>query len=823
MPPPLTRARLGVVALCAVLAQAYPTAALHAQETGRESLRVAVRAADSDEPLAGATVVLVHARRALTTEPDGSLTLPDDAHLRDTSLLDFRLVGFRQNRLTYAALRARPIVRMAPTSAALAEVTIAARRTSGQSSARLRDVEPTAIYAGRKTDLIVPEHLAGNLASNNPREIYKSIAGLTVWESDPGGLQLSIGARGLDPNRSSSFNTRQNGFDISADALGYPESYYTPPAQSLARIELVRGAASLQYGTQFGGLLNFKLREGPTDRRMAVESEQTAGSFGLVNSFNSVGGTVGRINYYAFGQFKRGDGWRDNSGFRQATGYLDVHYAATPKLTVGLELTRMGYRAQQPGGLLDFEFERAPRASKRDRNHFAVDWGLAALHLDYELSNATHLNVRTFVLDARRRALGELGPINRPDPGRERDLIDGAYRNVGQEGRVVHRYTWRGQPQTFVVGYRLYRGFTHNRQGLGTDGADADFRFLNPDRLERSDFDFPSRNAAGFVEHLLRLGPRWSVTPGLRVEHIRTAAEGYYRRTVRAGREVLLDELVPDAQAHSRSFVLGGLGVSYRRPGGLEAYANASQNYRAINFSDLVVVNPNLIIDSALADERGYNAELGLRGQDADGAWRFDVSGFYLRYANRIGTRELVVPDPVSVERLVSLRTNVGAANLVGLEAYGEVDVLLVCDGAAEGLWSLRPFVNLSVIHGRYASGGPAIEGRAVESVAPVSVRTGATLSRGGWRTQALVTHVGRHYSDATNAERVADATRGVIPAYTVLDYALSYERERWRYQLGVNNVLDARYFTRRALGYPGPGIIPAEARGVYGSVRVRL
>ena len=78
-------------------------------------------------------------------------------------------------------------------------------------------------------------------------------------------LQLSIGGRGLDPNRTASFNTRQNGYDISADVLGYPESYYTPPAEALGEIQIVRGAASLQYGTQFGGLINFDISQ--TSRR----------------------------------------------------------------------------------------------------------------------------------------------------------------------------------------------------------------------------------------------------------------------------------------------------------------------------------------------------------------------------------------------------------------------------------------------------------------------------------------------------------------------------------------------------------------------------
>ncbi|MDV7393727.1 hypothetical protein RZS08_20285, partial [Arthrospira platensis SPKY1] len=118
---------------------------------------------------------------------------------------------------------------------------------------------------------------------------------------------MGIGGRGLSPNRTANFNVRQNGYDISADALGYPESYYTPPLEALDRIELVRGAASLQYGTQFGGMLNFRFKKGAADKPVEVVSRQTAGSWGFFNSFNSVGGTVakGKLNYYSYLQYKR--------------------------------------------------------------------------------------------------------------------------------------------------------------------------------------------------------------------------------------------------------------------------------------------------------------------------------------------------------------------------------------------------------------------------------------------------------------------------------------------------------------------------------------
>jgi Fe(3+) dicitrate transport protein len=157
----------------------------------------------------------------------------------------------------------------------LTEVQVVSPRTLTVSG-KLRDIEGTSVYAGKKTELIQMNNINANLANNNTRQIYARIPGLNIWEYDRGGLQLGIGGRGLSPNRSSNFNIRQNGYDISADALGYPESYYTPSAEALDRIEIVRGAAGLQYGPQFGGLVNFVMKEGPEDKRLALTTVRQA-------------------------------------------------------------------------------------------------------------------------------------------------------------------------------------------------------------------------------------------------------------------------------------------------------------------------------------------------------------------------------------------------------------------------------------------------------------------------------------------------------------------------------------------------------------------
>ncbi len=775
------------------------------------------------EPIAGATLFVAETGEVAQSASDGGFGL--EVPLPGPYSLTVFMPGFatqvKEVVLSPGRPKARLELALEKLSVDMASVEVSASRGI-YSTARLRNVEGTAIYAAKKSELIELENAMGNLAANNAREVYKGVPGLNIWENDGSGLQLAIGARGLNPNRTSNFNTRQNGYDISADALGYPESYYTPPVQALQRIEVVRGAASLQYGTQFGGLLNFVFKQGPKDKKLAFTTENTYGSFGQFNSFNSVGGTVGEVNYYGFYQYRRGDGWRPNAGFEQHTAFGQMEWQPTERLAIGAEYTYMNYLAQQPGGLADFEFLQDPGQSKRARNWFKVDWNLAALTLDYRFSSRTRLNVRNFLLSAERGALGELGPINRPDPMRERDLIIGAYNNFGSEARLLHQYKTNDLLSTFLVGARYYQGATRNRQGNASDESGPDFRFLNPTDLEQSNYEFPSRNVSVFAENLLHLTSRLSLTPGLRLEYIRTASDGYYKQRVFAGGELIFERRLEDQQLNERSLLLAGLGVGYQLQAGIELYANYSQNYRAINFSDLAVVNPNLVIDATLMDERGFNADIGIRGDVLDGRLRFDVSAFYLRYNNRIGLAEVVVPDPIVIERLTAFRTNIGDARILGLEAFGEADLwkLLV---NAQSDWAVLAFLNWSYLHGRYISGQRQFIGNAVELIPPMTLKTGLTLRKGGFSASYLLTYVQEHFSDATNAVFVSNATRGLIPSYTVMDVSLGYEWKMFRLQAGVNNLADVAYFTRRATGYPGPGIIPAVPRSLYLGLRVRL
>lgn len=782
-----------------------------AAEINAQSLRGKVVLPDGS-PLSGATVVFRGQREWQTTSaPNGSFELTAKA----PGMLLVFAPGFRLYQERLATLTGQPLrIQLQPISEQLGEVQVRDSLPPAEGMRNLRAVEGFGIYAARKTEVVAVQQVTANLATNNARQVLAKVAGLNIWESDGAGLQLGIGGRGLSPNRTSNFNTRQDGYDMAADALGYPESYYSPPAEALDRIEIVRGAASLQYGTQFGGMVNFRLQTAP-DSGWQVRARLTTGSFGFRSAYASAGWRKGRNDGFAFIQHKQGDGWRPNSGFDAQTAYLQTGWRSrNGKSYHKIAYTHMRYLAQQPGGLTDTQFELDPRESNRPRNWFAINWNLFAHEWEQELGPRTRYNARTFGLYAGRAALGNLERINVADAVvGNRTLIDGTYQNVGHESRLLHRI---GLSQ-LLVGVRLYQGTTTARQGDASSGADADFRLLNPAYPEGSDYRFPNQNAALFAEYLWQLGLRWKITAGLRAEYIRTRAEGFYRQRVFdfAG-NVVVDRRIDEATDRDRSFVIGGLGASYQAGERGEWYANFAQNYRAINFSDLRVVNPNFRIDPNLEDERGYTADIGYRGKPLP--WlRVDGSLFWLFYNNKIG--QLLRADQAPLFLDYRLRTNVAAARSVGVELLLEADVW---QGQKGHHWQL--YTNFAYTHARYLrSNEPGIEGKQVELVPPVIVRGGLQHRFKNWRSAVQYSWVARHFSDATNAVRTATAVEGRIPAYGVADWSLSYQIKHWRLEASVNNLLNTAYFTRRADGYPGPGIIPSDGRSFFLTLQYSL
>ncbi len=278
--------------------------------------------------------------------------------------------------------------------------------------------------------------------------------------------------------------------------------------------------------------------------------------------------------------------------------------------------------------------------------------------------------------------------------------------------------------------------------------------------------------------------------------------------------EIVLDSTTAETRERNRSLILMGIGAAYSLKEKLELYANFSQNYRAITFNNIRVVNPSAAVDENLQDERGFNLDLGLRGQISK-AITLDASLFWLSYQDRIGTVLTLIQDEFFGERLVQFTTNVADAEILGLEFYAETDLKKMLKW--ESKLELNLFGNTALIHAFYHDAkSTAVEGNRVESVPLMNFKTGLQSRWKNIGSSLQFSYLSQQFSEATNAEISPTGIFGEIPAYWVMDFSLDY---KWKFitaEAGVNNLTDESYFTRRAAGYPGPGIIPAAPRSYY-------
>jgi Fe(3+) dicitrate transport protein len=682
---------------------------------------------------------------------------------------------------------------------------------------RLPQLHGTSITAGKKNEVIAISASTGDLSTNNSRQIFSKVPGLSIWENDGSGIQTGIATRGLSPNRSWEFNVRQNGYDISSEVFGYPEAYYTPPSEALERIEIIRGAGALQYGPQFGGLLNYVTKKSLGNKPVSVEMAQTIGSYGLFNSFNAIGGKIKKFSYYAYIHHRGAEGWRENSRYQTQTGSISLTYDITEKLQINAEYSRMNYVSQQAGGLTDAQFSDNWQQSSRERNWFSTPWNSGAISLNYTINSDTRLTMKVFGTLAQRNSVGFLRPISVEDTintligsYNPRQVDTDSYKNLGAEIRGIHQYNFLGKKSALSAGLRLYNGnTTRNQLGIGTTGMNYDLNISTQQNgldFGRS-LTFQTQNLAAFVENMFKITDKLAITPGVRYELVRSFAEGYIN-TSPTGQ---INE-----QQRDRNIILFGLGLEYSTTKTSNVYANFSQGFRPVLFSELTPSATTDVIDQNLKDATGYNIDFGYRGSLFKNVFKFDIGAFNLFYDNRIGT--------ITVDN-APFRTNIGASRSRGIESYMELDLVKMVRPTST--FGLRLFSNYAFVDARYTRwDNPAIQGDPLTSIKDKKVenapnhilRTGLNLGYKGFMATIQYNYVSAIYTDAINSvEPNSSFTTGQLPAYSLIDVNMTYQfKENYQFRAGVNNLTDEVYATRRAGGYPGPGILPGTGRTFY-------
>jgi Fe(3+) dicitrate transport protein len=733
--------------------------------------------------------------------------------------INYFLIGILVALLLAMMWPARAQERIHPTDT-LPTRTLEAVTITGQGETHyLPDARGVNIYAGKKTNVITVNDGNANVAQNLARTVFAKIPGINLWDMDGSGSQMNIGTRGTDAHRSIEMNMRQNGYNTNSDLFGYPENHYTAPMQAVKEVQLVRGSAALQFGSQFGGMMNYVLKEGDRTKPFAIESEQTVGSFNLFNSFNAVGGTKGKVNYYAYYNNRHSDGWRPNSDYQYNAFHVNIKYSFNAKASLSLQYSENNTRLHIAGGLTDAQFQQNARQSNRTRNFFDPTIRIPALEFNYAWSPRTSLQITTHGMIGDRSSVQFINTANVKDTinttlgsYNPRQVDRDFYHGFTTEARLLHSYTinaqWSGK---LAGGIRFFRQETLRRQkGKGTTAADNDLSLVAPYGI---DLQFNTVNEAIFAEHVFQWSDRFSVTPGFRYEVIHSDLTG----TISNG-------TFPVSYKGERSFPLFGMGLQWQASSATQVYANVSQAYRPYLYANITPADQVGVVDPNLKDSKGYDIDLGYRGQLAN-VLDFDVNAFYLFYGDKIG--KLTLP---SGNATYQLTTNIGNSVAQGVEAYISVWLLRARERQTRHT-DLRLFTSTAYTHARYTSGALSngsdnisLSGNRVENTPDWIQRAGLELRHKNIGGTLQVNYVSDQYSDANNTAFSSTGLVGYIPAYTLLDLAVNWKLlTHYHLAAGINNLADVRYFSRRINMYPGPGILPGDGRSFYLTFGIKL
>lgn len=695
--------------------------------------------------------------------------------------------------------------------------------TSYQKSARVKylpDVSGINIFSGKKTNSLKLDEATANLSQNSARTAFAKIPGLTMWEMDGAGTQLNIGSRSTDSHRSIEMNMRQNGYNTNSDIFGYPEDHYTPPLQAVQEIQLVRGSAALQFGSQFGGMMNFIMKGADSTRPFSLESEQTAGSNNFFNSFNAVGGSKGRFSYYAYIDVRHGIGWRPNSGFNYHAYYADLRYRITDKSSIALQFSRMDYVQQIAGGLTDAQFSREARQSVRNRNFFMPEINIPALIWKYTPSVRTRYEISMHSLFGQRNSVQFINTPNVADTFNvdigsynPRQVDRDYYSGITTESRVLHTYFLGNLSSVVTGGLRFSAETTKRRQkGVGTSGNDFDLSLIGP---YGTDLRFKTYNYAVYAENMIQFTSKLAITPGIRYEVIHTRLAG-----------VIGNGTFPVVYAGKRNFPLFGMGIQYQATGETQFYGNISQAYRPYLYAAVTPADRVDRVDPDLKDSKGYDIDIGYRGRLQD-FLMFDVNGFYLFYGNRVG----LITQTNAAGSNYLLSTNIGNSEAKGVEAYFELSIPRFINSTSANIVDIKLFNSLSYTHARYTSGtinkggvNVNVKGNRVENTPEWMDKTGVTFLYKTVTTTIQHSYTSENYNDAFNTVSSATGVLGIIPSYHVWDWSLEWRFSHgYHFSAGINNFMNKSYFNRRITMYPGPGILPADGRTYYCSFGIKL
>ncbi|PBI99464.1 TonB-dependent receptor [Pseudomonas sp. ACN5] len=626
----------------------------------------------------------------------------------------------------------------------------------------------------------------------NVGDVLKRVPGVQVQDANGTGgsdISLNVGVRGLTSRLSPRSTVLIDGIPAAFAPYGQPQLSMAPISSgNLDSIDVVRGAGSVRYGPQnVGGVINFVTRAIPEQASAEIgttlETSQHGGWKHIDTAF--MGGTADNgMGVALLYSGVNGNGYREsNNGNDIDDVILKTHWAPTDVDDFSLNFHYYDAKADMPGGLTQAQYDADPFQSVRDYDSFSGRRKDVSFKWARQIDDRTQAEVLTYYTDSFRGstiASRDLKTLN---------SYPRSYYTFGIEPRVSHVFDVGPTTQEVSVGYRYLKEAMHeeasrvalvNNEPVVRPGADG---HVYQDRTGGTEAN------SVYVDNKIDVG-NWTVTPGIRFEHIST---DWHDRPVldTAGKPV------PEKKRSIESNEpLPALSVMYHMSEAWKLFANYETSFGALQYFQLGQGGIGDEPANGLQPEKAKTYEIGTRYNDD--VWGGEVTLFYIDFDDELQ----YISNDVGW-------TNLGATKHQGIETSVHYD-LAALDPRLDGLTANAGF---TYTRATYEGEIPGFKGRDLpfysRQVATAGLRY--DINRWTWNLDAFAQSKQRSPGTGVNAdgsfngnyitEGSADGQFGDIPGYVTWNVRSGYDFgpqvSNLKLGAGVKNIFDKQYFTR--------------------------
>ena len=633
-------------------------------------------------------------------------------------------------------------------------------------------------------------------------EALRKLPGINVRDEEGFGLRPNIGIRGLNPTRSTKITLLEDGVPLSYAPYGDNASYYHPPIDRYERIEVLKGAGQILYGPQtIGGVINYITPTPPATPGGSITLG--GGNRDYLNGHINYGGTWGSSGLLFDYIRKQGDGARDNTH----SELNDANFKAVLGMGAQQALTlRANYYSEDSNvtysGLTQAEFNNLGARYNPFKNDFmyADRYGASATHelvFNDNVVLTTNLYGSLFVRDWWRQAStttdSQCGGAFTTNRNNGVEVNPDTCNSI--QGRLRDYYTWGVEPRLRV---------SHNLFGVSSE-ADLGVRahYETQERIQMNGTSPTARSGtiaedslretdayAVFAQNRFLLG-NWSLTPGLRFEHIDSSRTN--NLTGVTGSDTL-GQWIPS------------LGGTYSPGKALTVFAGVHRGFAPPRTEDVIGGTGT---STDVGPELSTNWELGLRAEPMAGT-NLQATLFRNDFSRQIAVGSIAGGSTPLAQ---------GETLYQGLELSGRAG--LPTGMYLRGAYTWLPTAEQTTPFMQVV-GGTLVAGSAAGNrlpYAPKHLLTAALgYAVGGLDAQLEAVYVSEQFSDFASTEAPsANGQLGLISDYTTWNATLNYhfKPERTTVFLTVKNLTDKEYIVDRTRG-----ILPGSPRLIQAGIK---